>query len=247
MTEPRALTRPKTLVPVVLFDMDDTIFDHSLTCRDALDRIRTEYPEFAGRRLEEVWGEYGRLLGVTHVDVMLGRRASEVVRAERFVRLAEWAGRPISLARADEVSRVYREHYQALRRPVEGAPELVRRLHRDHTIGVVTNNTVAEQTEKIAFLGLESAIDALVTSEEIGAAKPDARIFHRALERTGGRPEGAVMVGDSWGSDIVGARAAGIRPIWFNRFRLPRPEAREVAEIRSFRPARRVEELLAGP
>ncbi len=230
---------------IVLFDMDDTIFDHSLTCRDALGRIRREYPEFSGRTLDELWQEYGRLLGITHVDVMLGRRTSEVVRAERFVRLAEWAGAPVSRARAGEVSVVYRAHYQALRRPVAGAPELVRRLHREHTVAIVTNNTVAEQTEKLAFLGLDGAIDALVTSEELGAAKPDGRIFHGALERTGARPDEAVMVGDSWSSDVIGARAAGIRPVWFNRFGATRPEPIEVGELRSFRPARRVDDQLA--
>ena len=31
------------------------------------------------------------------------------------------------------------------------------------------------------------------------------------------RAEDAVMVGDSWAADVEGARAAGIRPIWFNR------------------------------
>ena len=32
------------------------------------------------------------------------------------------------------------------------------------------------------------------------------------------------MVGDSWAADIEGARAAGIRPIWFNRAGRPPPD-----------------------
>ncbi len=45
------------------------------------------------------------------------------------------------------------------------------------------------------------------------------------------------MVGDSWPADIVGARAAGIRAIWFNRARRPAPDASTaVCEVASLVP-----------
>jgi FMN phosphatase YigB (HAD superfamily) len=43
------------------------------------------------------------------------------------------------------------------------------------------------------------------------------------------------MIGDAWDTDIAGALAAGIRPIWFNRFGAASPDAR-VCEIRSLVP-----------
>ena len=227
--------------------MDDTIFDHSLTCRAALARLRLDVPALRGPSLDTMCREYNRLLGAMHTDVMLGRRSSEEVRAERLQRLAVWAGHSIDARQAAELSLVYREHYQSLRRPVRGAPEMIRRLHGRARIAVVTNNTVAEQTEKLAFLGLEPAVDFLVTSEEIGVAKPDPSIFRAALERARVRPEEAVMVGDSWASDVVGARRAGIRAVWFNRFREPRPDGPTVPEFASFRPPARVERMLADP
>ena len=42
------------------------------------------------------------------------------------------------------------------------------------------------------------------------------------------------MIGDAWETDITGARAAGIRPIWFNRFGAASPD-RSVTEIRLVR------------
>jgi putative hydrolase of the HAD superfamily len=48
-------------------------------------------------------------------------------------------------------------------------------------------------------------------------SKPDPRIFEIALARAGVGPAEAVMVGDSWENDIQGARAAGVRAVWFNR------------------------------
>ena len=43
------------------------------------------------------------------------------------------------------------------------------------------------------------------------------------------------MIGDAWGTDIEGARAAGIRPVWFNRFGAASPDP-GVTEIHSLVP-----------
>jgi putative hydrolase of the HAD superfamily len=111
----------------------------------------------------------------------------------------------------------------------------------------VTNNTVAEQVEKLAFLGLDRIVEHLVTSEQVGVAKPDPTIFRTALRQAAASPGEAVMVGDSWTSDVVGAHKAGIRAVWFNRFHAPRPTALPVAEFASYRAPRQLERLLAPP
>jgi putative hydrolase of the HAD superfamily len=243
----RAPAAEPLLPKVVLFDLDDTIFDHALTCRSALGRLRGDHAMLRARPLDDTWSEYGRLLEVTHTDVLLGRRSADEVRTERFLRLGQWSGHPVDRTTAAELSRKYREFYLRLRRPVRGAPEFLKRLHGRTKIGVVTNNTVAEQTEKLAFLGLDRTVDFLVTSEEVGAAKPDPTIFRAALRRGDATPAEAVMVGDWWPSDIVGAREAGIRAVWFNRFHLPAPGPWATPEFVSFRATGRLERLLRLP
>jgi len=52
-------------------------------------------------------------------------------------------------------------------------------------------------------------VDALVTSEEFGATKPDPAIIHHALARVNAKPDDAVMFGDSLTTDIEAARRAG--------------------------------------
>jgi HAD superfamily hydrolase (TIGR01549 family) len=225
--------------------MDDTLFDHSLTCRDALAGVRHQFPALRGRPVDELWREYGRLLGETHRGVMLGLRTSEEARAERFLRLAAWAGRPVAASSASEMADAYRVRYQAVRRAVPGAPEAVRQFKQHSLIAVVTNNTVSEQEEKLAFLGLDRTVDYLITSEEVGLAKPDPGIFRAALRRTGTPPRETVMVGDAWESDIAGALGAGLRAVWFNRFRAPRPGPAIVPEFRSFRSIRQLASLVA--
>jgi 5'-nucleotidase len=231
----------------VLFDMDDTIFDHSLSCRATLGRLRRDHRFLRTRSLNDLQREYLRLLGVTHREVALGRRTREEARTERFLHLVEWLGHRIDLEKAAGLSREYRQQYQRLRRPVRGAPEFLRALHGRTRIGIVTNSTTAEQTEKLAFLGLHRIVDFLVTSEEIGVAKPEPAIFRAALDRAGSLSSEAVMVGDSWAGDIVGAHGVGIRAIWFNRYGATAPSSPEVSEFSSFRAVRRLERLLATP
>jgi putative hydrolase of the HAD superfamily len=63
-------------------------------------------------------------------------------------------------------------------------------------------------------------VDAVIDSGAVGVRKPDPRIWEAALAATGARPEDAIHVGDSLITDIGGARAAGIRPVHFDPFRL---------------------------
>jgi FMN phosphatase YigB (HAD superfamily) len=54
------------------------------------------------------------------------------------------------------------------------------------------------------------------------------------------------MVGDSWATDIEGARAAGIRAIWFNPQRRERPEPADVRELESLEPAAHAAAIILG-
>jgi HAD superfamily hydrolase (TIGR01549 family) len=65
----------------------------------------------------------------------------------------------------------------------------------------------------LEHLGLRPYFDDTISSELAGSCKPDARIFHYALERTSCGPEEAMFVGDSRVHDIQGARAVGLRSV----------------------------------
>jgi putative hydrolase of the HAD superfamily len=85
-------------------------------------------------------------------------------------------------------------------------------------------------------------VDVLIASEEAGVSKPDPRIFEIALERLEATADRAVMVGDSWANDILGARAAGIRAVWFNPAGddAPEPDVPVLRALTPVEPALRV-------
>lgn len=89
-------------------------------------------------------------------------------------------------------------------------PDSLDSLGEDAALGVVTNGVDDWQRAKLAHVGLADHFDAVVTSYEAGAHKPDAAIFDLAEERL--PADDHAMVGDS-DEDVEGARAAGWVPV----------------------------------
>jgi putative hydrolase of the HAD superfamily len=81
----------------------------------------------------------------------------------------------------------------------------------------VVSNWDCSLTAVLGGLGLAAAVDAIVVSAEVGARKPDPRIFRVALEQLGCEAGKALFVGDSLETDVLGARAAGLRALLLDR------------------------------
>lgn len=66
-------------------------------------------------------------------------------------------------------------------------------------------------------IGLAHYFERSLRAREVGALKPDPLLFHKVIEGTGLQPQQVVYVGDDPALDVVGARAAGMLPVWINR------------------------------
>jgi HAD superfamily hydrolase (TIGR01509 family) len=224
-----------TRLTTILFDLDDTLFDHIATARASLRASATPLPFFQTVDFEPFYQLYSELLEEYHALLMAGRYSYEEARRLRFEGLLAPYWPAATAAEIDDFVRANQTHYPLMRQPVAGALALLQALKPHYRIGIVTNNRTAEQEEKLAFLGMTGLVDALITSEDVGVPKPDARIFEVAMQRLGARPEETVLVGDNWRADVQGALAVGIRPVWLNRLGVVRPLP-QVAEITSFEP-----------
>ena len=205
-------------VRAVLCDLDDTLFDHTHASRCAVTALHGSVPEFGCWSIDELASRHRDCLEVMHQEVLAGRLSISAARIERFRRLLVEARMADADRVAPELARTYRSAYETGWQAVPGAAPLLAALKaRGVRTAIVTNNVTEEQRLKLQFCRLADLVDELVTSEEVGVQKPDPRIFQVALERLGARADEAVMVGDAWATDIEGARAAGVRPIWLNR------------------------------
>jgi len=83
-------------------------------------------------------------------------------------------------------------------------------------LGLISNGhrSLAEFQAHFALTGL---IAVTVSSFDHGYMKPHPSIFHVALEQMGVDASAAVMVGDSFAHDVMGARQVGMRAVLLSR------------------------------
>jgi FMN phosphatase YigB (HAD superfamily)/predicted kinase len=73
--------------------------------------------------------------------------------------------------------------------------------------GLTPGRVVRHHLER---LGLLEHLEVCIFSDEVGAPKPDSRVFRAALAPLDVRPEWAIHVGDLRRTDVAGARAVGM-------------------------------------
>jgi putative hydrolase of the HAD superfamily len=82
---------------------------------------------------------------------------------------------------------------------------------------IVASNWDVSLHEVLQRLGLGELLDGIVTSAEVGARKPAAAVFERALALAEAQPSQAIHVGDSLDEDVAGAQALGIEAVLLSR------------------------------
>ena len=150
----------------------------------------------------------------------LRRRCAEVVRAELGT------GLPVDEVQAAMLA--------AIRfRPYPEVPGVLAALRERGCALVVVSNWDVSLHDVLEQTRLRELVDAVVTSAEFGAAKPDPAIFAHALELAGGVPAAeALHAGDDLAADVEGARAAGIAAVLVARDgERPPPGVRAVATL----------------
>ena len=102
--------------------------------------------------------------------------------------------------------------------------EVLEELHPRYRLSIISNFD-GRLRMILELLGISQFFSPIVISSEIGADKPDALIFERALELTGARAGEALHVGDDPVKDWEGAAAAGLAVFKLER---PRNSLRDV-------------------
>jgi putative hydrolase of the HAD superfamily len=103
-------------------------------------------------------------------------------------------------------------------------------------LGVISNFTDGIHAI-LSYHRFDRYFDSVTYSQAVGAPKPDPRIFEHAIRVAGCEAGEAVHVGDSWESDYLGARQAGLRGVWLNRSGRAAPgPCEEVRDLRGLLP-----------
>lgn len=203
----------------IFLDWDDTIGDWTGAEHKALRDIYTMYhlealyPTYEDYIAAykpynlELWTLYGQ-----------GKVTKEWLHFQRFYKPIE--GLQITGDRlrelAHEMGDVFLQLTNKYFSVLPGADKVVRELAKRYPLTIISNGFKEVQYYKFAHSGLADCFAHTIISEEVGINKPQPEIFQIALKKNGVTADEAVMIGDSYSSDIQGAKNAGIDQIWLH-------------------------------
>ncbi len=193
----------------ILFDADDTLFDFQAGNRNAVNALLDEI----GYLHPDRYDQYEAVNLACWAELEQGRLTQDALRTERFRRFYAKYGIDRDPQR-DGDRFVELLGGQSILLP--HAEDVVREIARVKPVLILTNGITSVQKRRLALSPIRDVILGAVISQEEGAAKPNPKLFDRALKRLGIARGAALMIGDGVNSDIRGANNAGIDACWYN-------------------------------
>lgn len=202
----------------LLFDADGTLFDYD---RAEAHALADTFDQIGYPFKEEYLSEYRRINGSLWQAFEQGAINQNRLKEERFELLCQVFGLSLD---PSVLGQLYLENLGRSTFLIDGAEETVKALANHYSLAIITNGLKDVQRPRIASSSIHSYFPVIVISEEVGAAKPDKKIFDIAFQRMGDPLRDEVLIiGDSLTSDITGALNYGIDSCWFNPDRQQRP------------------------
>lgn len=200
-----------TNIKVVLLDFDNTCYLYDPCHESALSAVITWFEKNLGA-IPDFTQKYQAAQSI--IKGRIPNQAASHSRILYFKTLLENLKSKNSIENALKMEQVYWATFKQKMSPVPGLFEFLAQCQENDTkVVVVSDLTTTIQCEKIGHLGISSYIDVLVTSEETGVEKPNPECFKLALEKVGHTTSEALVIGDSYERDIVGALALNIRSL----------------------------------
>jgi len=224
------------MIKNIFFDLDDTIFDY----------FKSEKIALSAALLKAGIEPTDELLKTYHaINIPLwqayerNEKDCEFIVVERFRQLFEKNNIKFS---ADKMEDIYENELGNNAHLVEGAKEMLEELYKDYSLYIASNGLVRIQEHRLKLAGIGHYFADVFTSQRNGACKPNKEFFDYCFERIPDfKREETIIVGDSLTSDIKGGINAGLRTVWFNKYKMqnttdikPDFEFTSLAEVKNY-------------
>ena len=194
----------------VIFDLDNTLFDHTGSATYA---VRAWIPELGGAASDELVAQWFVIEEVVFTKFLAGELTHQGQRRGRLHEFLPLLGHPVPAtdAELDELFTGYlRHYYDSWTAYPDARPALEVARSNGWRIGVLTNGSTTQQNAKLAVIGLADLVDVVCTSESLGVSKPAPEAYLLTCAALGVDPADTVMIGDNLELDVLAARAAGL-------------------------------------
>lgn len=186
-----------TKYELIIFDLDDTLYEEKEYVRSGYRAIAKAFPEFPGFE-ERMWKAFE--LGLNAIDVAL----NEMGVCDQAI--------------AQKCVNIYRGHIPKITL-YEGVVEMLQKLKANSKIiGIITDGRPDGQRKKIEALELKNMVDKIIITDELGGIeyrKPNETSFKVMQEFYQVPFSKMVYIGDNKNKDFIAPKKLGMGYIYF--------------------------------
>lgn len=195
----------------VLFDLDDTLFDFKKAEATALAKTLSQ---------QGITPSDENISLYSKINASMWKRleTGELTRAQILVmRFEEFFNKIGATADAKTTKEIYEKNLSVGHFFIDGAYELLEKLHNDYDLYLVSNGTFKVQEGRLNSSNIKRFFKGIFISEKIGFVKPQKEFFDNVFKEISNfEIDKTIIIGDSLSSDILGGNNAGIKTCWFN-------------------------------
>ena len=207
----------------IFIDIDDTLLDYIPCCRAAFDEAIESTDRYTDRvrntdqiTRDALFDLFFEISGRLFSEAKHGLHTVAEVMDLYPQEFCERAGYPASAV--DPFKHAFRAAWGKTHTLVSGARQMLEQLQaKGYRLFAASNSFGHLQRSRLDKAGILPFFEDTYISMDIGYDKPDIRFYQEALRRCGLQPHEVLMIGDSMTTDILGAQAAGMDALFFDR------------------------------
>ncbi len=196
----------------VFFDLDHTLWDFETNSNQTFEfifdknKIPINYSDFKEkyRPINQKYWKLYRDEKVTKEELRTGR-LTETFHALNFTATPDLVS---------TLSYEYIEYLASYNALFEGAIDVLEYLQPKYKLHIITNGFEEVQHRKMESSFISKYFTNIITSERVGAKKPNPAIFNFAMELSGAKSVESIMIGDNFEADILGAKSVGMQTVF---------------------------------
>jgi putative hydrolase of the HAD superfamily len=196
---------------LVILDLDDTLYDyqsaHSFALNEVFNAINT-ISKVDKKRILKIYNQ-------SNLNLKKNLKNTAASHNRFLYFLAICKSLSINLDVALRLNKLYWDIFLKRIHVYEGCYKFLRELRKFNIkIALLTDFQSKETFEKLRKLKLTNKFDFIITSEEIGSEKPHKKCFLAACKTANVNKKFAIVIGDNYKKDILGAINLGIFAIY---------------------------------
>ena len=198
----------------LLFDADNTLLDFSGASKLALFKSMKEHQLHCNDDIYKVYKEENGKVWDAFEDKKITAEELRPLRFKNFFRTIDVKGFDPGAFNSH-----YLNNLIQLSEMYDGIRDMIGRLQKKYTLGIITNGLKEVQRARFERLEFLYPFEIFIVSDEIGHTKPSKEYFDIAVYSVNNNivKEEILVVGDNLMSDILGANNYGLQSCWVSQ------------------------------